>query len=521
MRLPGTSLIQDVLRNTKSPAVIQAADRFRTVEQNIDLFTPAELHQYIDLAAIERSLEQEQSLIAQRLLLVRNVLFVITLILTFAALGWSFIQYQAYVASHPQDANQSFLFLWQTGFNTGSTWFAASTIIISDACLFLVGGIVGIISGLLRSRGKKRDQALLKVLEGVMEDLSNLSLKRRGPTAPQPQVLNQVNLALQESVKITQNVQVQIVQVAQQMSAFQQSTSSLSQSLIQFEEESRTSASRLEAAQERNTQNLATFVIRMDGIRVNLDELAKGVITTLTSLEGRFNQAVQAINTTGVNLDRTAISLDTLGRSLTTVVAQFSDQLAQLTQATQITMTSTQQLTDSTHSLDLSQQKASQVIQEMLQRLSGVIRETSSSSAALARLADTGADTMRVASSMVTRLEIIQQLLGRLVTFAGVGPQGDAFLRGLLEPGQGQQNLGINPLRILSLLQTSGPQPMQELMVQVQELEGQIRLDPTVFRDVLTTFRDMDLVTLNGKSGNEQVKLTALGEQITGTLVSP
>lgn len=54
------NLIRAVAQGNKSPVVAQAVERLRTAERDIDLLTPAELHQYIDPNAVERSFEQEQ-----------------------------------------------------------------------------------------------------------------------------------------------------------------------------------------------------------------------------------------------------------------------------------------------------------------------------------------------------------------------------------------------------------------------------------------------------------------------------
>ncbi len=517
-----------------------AAERLIRASRSTAFLTPAELYQYVDPAAVERSFDQEQSRAVQRLLLVRNLLFILPVILTFAALGLALILYQADVTSHPQDASQSFLLLWESGFNTGNALFAASTIAVLDAGLFLVGGVVGVLVGLQRLRGRKQKQAFLEALEENLERLANRSLTRLGdlanPNANQSQALFQVNQALQESVKITQNVQVQIVQVVQQMGVFQESTASLSQNtkqvgqylgdlgqnLVRLSEESTASARRLEAAQDRAAETLTTLVTRISGNSDILTRLAQEITDTFGKLEDRLNQAIQVISVTGPNLvDRTANYFNNIERAFTSGVAQIAQQTDQLVTAIQMARTSTQQLTEATGSLAVNQQVANQIIQAMLQRLNEIIRETGGSAAALASLVDTEADTMRVASSLVTRLELIQQLLGRLVALAGTGTRGDPFLQGLLGSEQEQQSLGINPLRILSLLEESGTQPKQVLMRQVQKLMGQMPLDPAVFSDIITTFSDMDLVTLSGKSGDEQVKLTTLGRQVIGTLVSP
>ena len=528
MLVPEVSTFIDKVRaigdRSNSLVARAAAQRLHKAQRQIEMFTPAELYQYIDPASVERSFEREQSRVVQRQLLIRNLLFVLPLILTLLALGLTFIQYRGDVASHPQDANLSFLLLWETGFHTGSTLFAASTIVLLDASLIILGGGVGILAGLQRLQKRKQEQALHDELENALERLSESSLRQMSrlmnPNIAQAQYLDRVNRALEESVKITQNAQVQIVQVAQQMDVFQQSTTSLSQStarvgqylssLEKALQESSSTAIRIETAQNTNATTVATVASRMDVVGSNLSRLGQEISKFLGNLNERYNEIVKVL----ANLESTV-------DSLTTYATQVTRQTDQLTTAVNRATATTAQFTETTGSLVSSQKDANQIIQAMLQRLDRVLRETGNSAAALTQLVDSEADTMRATSVLVTRLEIIQQLLGRLVSLAGTGTGGDPFLQGLLGSEQEQQSLGINPLKILSLLQISGTQPRQALMTQVQNLMGDMRLDPLVFSDIITTFSDMGLVTLSGKPGNEQVKLTALGEQVTGTLVSP
>lgn len=528
----GWSLIQDVAQKTKSLVVGLVAARLEAAEQNIDFLTPAELYQFIDPNAVERSFEQEQSRNAPRLLFIRNFLFILPLILTLMAFWWASVQYRGYIELHPQDTNQPFLLLWETGFNTGNPLFTASTIVLGDVLVFLLGSIVAIVAWFQQLQGKQREQRLHLGLQRALAELSDSSLgsmkRLRNPNIAPNQAFNQINSALLESVNVTKDVQVQIVRVVEQMNVFRDNASFLSQStnqlgqyvgnleksLVQFEEGSRESANRLEVVQDRNIATFTTLITRVDGIRINLDEFAQNILTALDNLQQLFNRTIQALNTTEGRLGQTASSFDGLGRSLTTNVEQFTQQMTQLTTTTQTAIEATRQLTD-------SQKIVGQSTQKVLERVYGIVRETSNSAGALRQLADTGADTARAASSLVTRLETIQQLLGRLVVLAATEAQGGSFLQGLFNPEQEEESLGANPLKILSLLQASGPQRMQALMRRVEsELVGQGRLDPAVFADVIETFSDMDLVALSGKSGNELVKLTALGEQITGTLVS-
>ena len=473
------------------------------------------------------------------LLFLRNALFILPLLLTLTALWWAFTQYREYITLHPQDVNQSFLLLWETGFHTGNIVFAASTVAVMDILVFLLGSIIGIIAWFQQRQWKQRKQRLHMDLEKALAGLSDLSLRQmkqlRNPNVSQTQALRQVNQALEVSVKITQDVQIQIVQVAERMVDFQKSATSLTQStgqlgqylgnlgqnLLQLEQESSASARRLEATQERNLQTLADFVVQLDRIRINIDDLAQNVIAVLTKLDERFDRTIQIIDTTGDSFDKAVASLDSFGRSLSTGVVQLAQQTNQLTTITQRTLDSTQQLTTSTRMLSERQQTGNQIIETMLQQLSGVMKETNRSATSLTQLVDTGTDTMRTASSLVTKLEVIQQLLGRLAMLAGTQANRDPSLQGLLSFEQAQQSLGINPLTILSLLQTTGPQSMPALMREVQASMGQNHLDPAVFLDIITTFIDMNFVTLSGKSGSEQVKLTGLGKQVSGTLVSP
>src|SRR5690348_4626118 len=150
--------IKAIGSSTKSLVARRTVERLRKTEENIHDFTPAVLFQYMNPASIERSFEYEQSRIVHRQLFIRNLLFILPLILTLVALGLAFIQYRGDIASHPQDANQSFFLLWETGFHTGSTLFAPSTVVLLDAGLFIVGGGVGILAGLQQIKKRKNEQ---------------------------------------------------------------------------------------------------------------------------------------------------------------------------------------------------------------------------------------------------------------------------------------------------------------------------------------------------------------------------
>jgi hypothetical protein len=71
---------------------------------------------------------------------VRNVLVLVPILLTWAALAEATRAYARYIERHPDQANQPFLLLWQQGFGGETSWFSPnfSTVAILDALIIAV-----------------------------------------------------------------------------------------------------------------------------------------------------------------------------------------------------------------------------------------------------------------------------------------------------------------------------------------------------------------------------------------------
>lgn len=71
---------------------------------------------------------------------IRNVLVLVPIVLTWAALGEAAEAYNRYISENPEDANQPFLLLWQRGFGGESSLLAPtfSTVALLDAAVIVV-----------------------------------------------------------------------------------------------------------------------------------------------------------------------------------------------------------------------------------------------------------------------------------------------------------------------------------------------------------------------------------------------
>lgn len=71
---------------------------------------------------------------------VRNVLVLVPILLTWAALAEAANAYRRYIENHPDQANQPFLLLWQQGFGGEASWFSPnfSTVALIDAIIIAV-----------------------------------------------------------------------------------------------------------------------------------------------------------------------------------------------------------------------------------------------------------------------------------------------------------------------------------------------------------------------------------------------
>jgi predicted nucleic acid-binding Zn-ribbon protein len=71
---------------------------------------------------------------------VRNVLVLVPILLTWAALGEAATAYDRYIAENPEQANQPFLLLWQRGFGGEASWLSPtfSTVALIDAVVIMV-----------------------------------------------------------------------------------------------------------------------------------------------------------------------------------------------------------------------------------------------------------------------------------------------------------------------------------------------------------------------------------------------
>lgn len=71
---------------------------------------------------------------------IRNVLVLVPILLTWAALGEAANSYSRYITENPEEAGQPFLLLWQQGFGSDTSWLAPtfSTVALLDAVIIVI-----------------------------------------------------------------------------------------------------------------------------------------------------------------------------------------------------------------------------------------------------------------------------------------------------------------------------------------------------------------------------------------------
>jgi len=130
--------------------------------------------------------------------LIRNVLVLVPLAITWIGIALAVNAYSALLTAEPEQASQSFIYLWQSGFG-GRTWFTLERVAIADGTLlflfFLVTVIYHIASGMLRQRHERR---LTACRHSVQQIIAGADLALAAYRQPQPQAFYQQNQALSE-----------------------------------------------------------------------------------------------------------------------------------------------------------------------------------------------------------------------------------------------------------------------------------------------------------------------------------
>lgn len=114
---------------------------------------------------------------------VRNVLVLMPIFLTWAALAEAARAYERYISQHPEEVRQPFLLLWQQGFGGEASIFSPtfSTVAIVDAL------IIGLIIALtLYSHGRRdeREEAIHRTANAFQTDLDNVLAEATVALAP-------------------------------------------------------------------------------------------------------------------------------------------------------------------------------------------------------------------------------------------------------------------------------------------------------------------------------------------------
>lgn len=512
----------------ESRAASLVSERLRKAQEDITLFTPVELQQYIDPAGVEASFEQERARMLRWLIPVRNLLFTLPLILTSIALALAFYLYQTDLSSHPADTNQPFLFLWEAGFHNGNTFLAASHVAIGDAIFFLMGAIVGVYTESLRFRAKHQGQQLRRLLDDVLKILSDLALiqirQLGNPSRSQPQALVQVNMALQQSVQVTQQVQVQILQVGDQIKSFSQDAQQFSGRLSDylgrfdiflnvFQQTSAIAEQRarnLEGLQQDSLRKLTEAVAQLNGIAQDLSSLTRAADDMLTQLTQQTGKTDSLLDKAEVSFDKTEARLTAAATVLNVIERDLNGAMRDFVGQTTSLANAAQQLGAYSSALYSVQQEASRNTKDLFGQMSAIAGITDNSSRALTQIVDAQTTAIQAASQVVARLDKAEQLSKQVDTLAGAVSQANSLvplLESLVEQGQEQLALDFNPFDLLSTL--AAPDPPQSL----EGLKQTVDVDPEIFLEAIRLFSDRGFITLEGNPGLEKVKLTSKGRE--------
>lgn len=113
----------------------------------------------------------------------RNVLVLVPILLTWAALAEAALNYQRFINVNPEELRKPFLLLWQEGFGGMSHWYSPSfsTVAITDAMIILI-----IIALTLYSHGvrESREESIRKTSNLLQTELDNVLAEATVELAP-------------------------------------------------------------------------------------------------------------------------------------------------------------------------------------------------------------------------------------------------------------------------------------------------------------------------------------------------
>ena len=180
---------------------------------------------------------------------VRNVLVLVPILLTWAALAEAANAYKRYIENHPDQANQPFLLLWQQGFGGETSWFSPnfSTVAIVDA---LIIAIIILLTFYAHGRREAHEDRVADTASQFQADFENVLAE------------SSVFLATDRASR-PQQLAASVENLAER---FERSTQEL---LTQLQVEH----DRLESLAGRREKEFADFGVFASGLRAGADEM--------------------------------------------------------------------------------------------------------------------------------------------------------------------------------------------------------------------------------------------------------
>lgn len=322
-----------------------AAARLRHVVAHIHSYTAAEVYATLDPAGTQDAIIQGRAGITgltHALAIVRNVLILLPLLLTWAGLYWATKTYQADVNTHHDDLNHPFLELWQNGFHSSSnvnSLFSFSHLALADVVLFVLIIIVGLAADIAVRFVRTRSRTAREQLEQCAAELGNAA----GQPSDTGDMVNDL-LAVKERVEqILGGIATSIKEASNSMGAvatlandFKAGAQSIAGSADKIGQQATalagavngiqgaagrmadsanslsTQAGTMHTSQEKATDALNNLLLQYRQIAANTDNTAKEIKSAVTGFGQSLSQTQQAMQSASNSLDATVRTVGTL-----------------------------------------------------------------------------------------------------------------------------------------------------------------------------------------------------------------
>lgn len=315
----------------------------------------------------------------------RNVLVLLPLIVTWVGIWTAVESYHSLIKDNPSLAAQSFVYLWQGGFE-GRTWLTLSWVAIVDAALlFGVFVLTIVVYRRQLSSGRAYDGSPLR--EALVEADLALSVYRQ-PSGMSDliqvrEVLEQMAESLkQQPEQIRQSLQQSVFQVTQTM---QQAGSQMAQTLQQ------TSSQMAQTLQQTSSQMAQT----LQQTTSRLENAAQEVSASAHSLEQAHLKIQTAVTALSAPMQALAIQTKELGPAFQETSAKLQESVEKITAVGTLLRnlvpsltTSIPQLIEAANTVEQAANGLSATAQKLASEQAGLINALTSEREAQTRLAN-------------------------------------------------------------------------------------------------------------------------------------